>query len=203
MLQRVLVWDVPTRVFHWALVLAFAGAYLTAETERYRDVHLALGYLLLGLLGFRLVWGFVGTAYARFRTFLYAPTKVVAYVRSLLSSQPQHFVGHNPAGGVAIFLLLGLGLLVSASGLGLDWELGDEEWWEELHEIAANGMLLVVFVHIAGVAVSSVLHRESLVKAMVTGYKVGEAGQGIPTAYAWLGGVMVVAMVSFLVVYLL
>lgn len=202
MLQRILVWDVPTRVFHWSLALSFAGAYLTAESERYRDIHLALGYVLLGLIGFRLLWGFVGTAYARFRSFTFTPAQVQSYLLSLLGKQPQHYVGHNPAGGVAIFLLLALGLVISVSGLGLHWEIGDEDWWEDLHEVASNLMLLVVLVHIAGVLISSVLHRENLVRAMFTGYKQAETAAGITRAYVGLGVVLLVAIVGFLGWYL-
>ncbi|MEZ5449519.1 MAG: cytochrome b/b6 domain-containing protein [Thiolinea sp.] len=109
MKQRILVWDVPTRIFHWAFALSFAGAYLTSESERYADIHYALGYLFAGLLVFRLIWGLVGTRYARFGSFLFAPGQVLTYVRSLLSSAPQHYIGHNPAGALAIVLLLGLG----------------------------------------------------------------------------------------------
>ncbi|MDD5393961.1 MAG: cytochrome b/b6 domain-containing protein [Thiothrix sp.] len=202
MLQRVLVWDVPTRVFHWTLALSFAGAYLTAESERYRDIHVALGYLMLGMIGFRLVWGFAGTAYARFGSFLYKPSAVVGYVRSLFSPQPEHHVGHNPAGGVAIFLLLALGLLLGTSGVLLYWELGDEDLFEELHEISANLMLAVVVVHVAGVLVSSVLHKENLVRAMFTGYKQAANAVSIPRAYAWLGVVMALLSVAFLIIYL-
>ncbi|MBU0655651.1 MAG: cytochrome b/b6 domain-containing protein [Gammaproteobacteria bacterium] len=202
MLQRILVWDVPTRVFHWTLALSFAGAYLTAESERYRDIHLALGYLLLGMIAFRLVWGFVGTAYARFAAFVFKPAEVVGYVRSLLGSHPQHHVGHNPAGGVAIFLLLALGVLISVSGLGLYWEFGDEDIFEELHEIAANLMLLVVFVHVAGVLVSSVLHKENLVRSMLTGYKTADAEAAISRPYTDLGMWMAGVVIVFLLVYL-
>ncbi len=202
MLQRILVWDLPTRVFHWSFALSFAGAYLTAESERYRDIHLALGYVFLGMLVFRLVWGLVGTAYVRFRAFWFKPAEIVAYLRALLSPQPQHYVGHNPAGGVAIFLLLALGLLISVSGLGLYWEIGDEDWFEELHEIAANVMLLVVGVHIAGVLVSSVLHKENLVRAMFNGYKQAVNAVSIPHHYTWLGISMLVVMLVFLGVYL-
>ena len=202
MLQRILVWDLPTRVFHWSFALSFAGAYLTAESERYRDIHLALGYVFLGMLVFRLVWGLVGTAYVRFRAFWFKPAEIVAYLRALLSPQPQHYVGHNPAGGVAIFLLLALGLLISVSGLGLYWEIGDEDWFEELHEIAANVMLLVVGVHIAGVLVSSVLHKENLVRAMFNGYKQAVNAVSIPHHYTWLGISMLVVMLVFLDVYL-
>ncbi len=203
MLQRILVWDIPTRVFHWSLALSFAGAYLTAESERYRDIHVALGYLLFGLIAFRLVWGFIGTAYARFGSFRFSPSQVVAYLRSLLSPQPQHYVGHNPAGALAIFLLLALGLLISVSGLGLYWELGDEDLFEELHEIAANLMLAVVFIHIAGVVLSSVLHKENLVRSMFTGYKMAKSGQfSIEHSYPWLALIMLVIMAAFLVFYL-
>lgn len=201
MLQRILVWDIPTRVFHWSLALSFAGAWLTAESERYRDIHVALGYTLLGLIVFRLLWGFVGSRYARFDSFLYGPKKVAAYLRSLLTPNPEHHVGHNPAGSWAIFLLLGLGLLAGISGILLFQEAGGEEAFEELHEIAANGMLAVVLVHIAGVVVSSWLHRENLVRSMVTGYKTAEADAGIRSSYAWLGAIMAALIAGFLVYY--
>lgn len=197
MLKRILVWDIPTRVFHWALALSFAGAFLTAETERYRDVHVALGYLMLGLIVFRLVWGFAGTRYARFTSFVFKPAQVVDYLRSLFRRRPQHFVGHNPAGGLAIFLLLGLGLTTAASGVLLYQEIWGETF-EELHEGAANFMLAVVMIHIAGVAVSSLLHRENLVRSMLTGYKNTTPEAGIARSYAWLGVIMLATITTFL-----
>jgi cytochrome b len=201
MLKRILVWDIPTRIFHWSLALSFLGAFLTAETERYRDLHIALGYIMLVLLVFRLAWGFIGTHYARFSSFLFKPAEIVAYVRSLLARQPQHFLGHNPAGSVAIFLLLGLGLLAAVSGVMLYYEVGGKEAFEELHEGAANFMLLIVAIHIAGVVVSSVLHRENLVRSMITGYKNGDASAGIRRTYAWLGVIMAAIIAAFLTFY--
>lgn len=201
MLQRILVWDFPTRVFHWSLALSFAGAWLTAESERYRDIHMALGYTLLGLIVFRLLWGFVGSRYARFDAFLYGPKKVAGYLRSLLTPNPEHHVGHNPAGSWAIFLLLGLGLLAGISGILLFQEVGGEEALEDVHEFAANNMLAVVLLHIAGVAASSLLHRENLVRSMVTGYKTAEAEAGIRASYAWLGVIMVAVIGAFLLFY--
>ena len=96
MSQSILVWDLPTRMFHWLLVLSFGGAFLTAESERYRDVHVMLGYTLLGLIAFRLLWGFFGSRYARFRTFLFRPREIVAYVSALVKGKAAHYVGHNP-----------------------------------------------------------------------------------------------------------
>lgn len=197
MLNKILVWDLPTRLFHWLLATSFVGAYLTAETERYRDLHLLLGYTLLGLILFRVIWGLAGTRYARFSQFLYGPARILAYLKSLLGGQPEHYLGHNPAGALAIFLLLGLGMLTAASGVLLYFGIGGEEAFEEVHEVCANGMLAVVVIHIAGVVVSSWLHRENLVRAMVTGYKSGDAGQGIHSARTWVAGILLAVLAAF------
>jgi cytochrome b len=165
------VWDPAVRIFHWSLVVAFAGAFVTAESERLRDVHVLLGYTVLGLLAFRVVWAFVGSRYARLSSFAFGPRAVAAYLRSLLAFRPRHYVGHNPAGSWVIYALVLLGLVTGASGYATYNDIGGE-WLEDLHEGSANAMLTLVFVHIAGVVVSSVLHRENLVKAMWTGYKL-------------------------------
>jgi cytochrome b len=196
MSERILIWDVPTRVFHWTLAASFAGAFLTGDSERWRDLHLLLGYLFAGLIGFRLLWGLLGTRYARFRSFLFRPGEVVAYARSLLGRSPRHYLGHNPLGSIVIFLLLFLGIVTAASGWAYYAELGGE-WLEELHEAAAYAMLGLVGVHIAGVIVSSLLHRENLVRAMITGRKRGDAGQGIGRGHAWLGALLLLAVAAF------
>ncbi|HKI65233.1 MAG TPA: cytochrome b/b6 domain-containing protein [Burkholderiales bacterium] len=173
--SRILVWDVPTRAFHWLLALSFLGAFLTAESERQRDVHVALGYAMLGLVAFRLVWGLVGTRYARFRSFAFGPKRLAAYLKSLLTLRPQHYLGHNPAGSWAIYALLALTVLSGATGYATYNDIGGG-WLEELHEGVANTLLAVVIVHVAGVLVSSLLHRENLVRSMLTGYKTGDPG---------------------------
>lgn len=202
MVERILVWDVPTRVFHWSLALSFAGAYITSESERYRDIHVALGYILAALLVFRLIWGFAGTAYARFSSFSFKPSEVITYLKSLLGKSHAHYLGHNPAGSVAIYLLLALGIVTAISGVMLYWEIGGEDTFEELHEVAANGMLAVVLIHIAGVIVSSVLHKENLARSMLTGYKQGLADKAIQRNYLGLGIAMLLAIAVFLVLYL-
>lgn len=171
---KVLVWDVPTRLFHWLLALSFAGAFITAESERYRDVHVMLGYTVLGLVAFRLVWGLVGTRYARFWSFAYGPKSVLTYIKSLFTRSPQHYLGHNPAGSWAIYALLAFSLLAGAAGYATYSDIGGH-WMEEAHEALANTLLAVVFVHIAGVLVSSLFHRENLVRSMLTGYKSAKA----------------------------
>lgn len=178
MIHRILVWDIPTRWFHWLLAISFVGGWLTAESERMRDVHVMFGYTLLGLIVFRLVWGVVGSRYARFSEFVRAPALAIRYLKSLLDKRPEHYVGHNPVGAMAVVILLLLGLGVGFSGWMSLNELGGE-WGEEAHELFSNAMLLMVLMHIAGVVMGSLAHKENLVSAMMTGYKYGKPEKGI------------------------
>ncbi|MCC7217018.1 MAG: cytochrome b/b6 domain-containing protein [Burkholderiales bacterium] len=175
---RILVWDLPVRVFHWLLALSFAGAFLTAESERVRDVHVALGYTFMGLVAFRLLWGAIGSRHARFASFAYGPKAVLAYLASLARRRPVHYAGHNPAGGWAIFAILALGIATAASGYAVYTDAGGR-WMESLHEGAANALLALAILHVVAVVLSSVLHRENLVTAMITGFKAGDASEGI------------------------
>ena len=209
MSQRILVWDVPTRVFHWLLVLSFTGAFLTAESERTRDIHVVLGYTLLGLIAFRLLWGFFGTRYAQFRSFLFKPGEIMAYSLSMLKGKPAHYIGHNPLGSVSVWLLLGLGILSGVSGVLSFQDIGGDAM-DEVHEFVSNAMLAVVLIHIAGVVVNSLMHRENLVRSMITGFKrvpgqksfvSAEPDQGIRRSYLWLGVIILAAVVTFWIGY--
>ena len=164
------VWDLPTRIFHWSLAASFVIAFVTAESEKLRDIHVLAGYGMAGLIAFRILWGFVGGSHSRFADFLPTPAKVIGYLKSLLAGKPRHYVGHNPAGAVAIILLLGFGITAAASGYATYNDFGGN-FMEELHEGASNGMMAIVAIHIAGVIVSSWLHHENLVAAMITGWK--------------------------------
>lgn len=193
---KILVWDIPTRVFHWLLAISFAGAYLTAESESWRLVHVTLGYSFAGLIVFRLAWGLVGTRHARFADFAFGPRRVLSYLRSLLSHTPEHYVGHNPAGSWAIYAILLLGLGIGLSGYALYNDLGGEAF-EELHEVLGNLVLAIVLVHIAGVVVSSFLHRENLPQAMLSGYKRGEPAQAITQTRAIVGTLLAALVIGF------
>lgn len=191
---RTLVWDAPVRVFHWSLALAFLVAWLSAESERWQLVHVTAGYTVAGLVAFRLLWGFVGTRYARFASFVRGPGTAWRYLKSLAGPHPEHHTGHNPAGGFAVLALLGLGLATAAAGWATYNELGGD-WLEEVHEVLADTMMLVVAVHIAAVLASSLLHHENLVAAMISGRKRVPAGEGIrrpwrPVAALVLAGVL-------------
>ncbi|HHJ13637.1 MAG TPA: cytochrome B [Gammaproteobacteria bacterium] len=198
------VWDPLLRIFHWSLVLAFSVAWLTGDEES--RIHIWSGYTVLGLISFRVVWGLLGSRHARFTDFLRGPAAVGQYLRSLAGGRPQHYEGHNPAGGWMVLAMLFTLFVVTLSGLEvyaieegrgpfagstdttpvtLAWiptaradddedegESGEDETaWEEIHEASANFMLILVFLHITGVLVSSRLHGENLVRAMITGRK--------------------------------
>jgi cytochrome b len=167
---RVRVWDLPTRVFHWSLALSFFGAYLLAESERVRHLHVMFGYTVLALVVFRLVWGFIGTRYARFISFAFGARAVVDHLKGLARRDVPAHAGHTPAGSWAIWLMLLLALVTAVTGYLNFNEIGGESM-EEVHEVAANAWLLLVCIHVAGVIVGSIAERQNLARAMVTGYK--------------------------------
>lgn len=193
---RALVWDAPVRVFHWLMVLCFVVAYATSEGERWRLLHVTAGYTMAGLVAFRLLWGLVGTRHARFASFVRGPAAVGRYLKALRQRQPEHHLGHNPAGALAIVAMLGLTAVISASGWSVYNDIGGG-WLEELHEVAGNGLLLVVLVHVAGVLLASRMHHENLVAAMVSGRKPGDPAQGIARAWRGLAALMLVAVLGF------
>jgi cytochrome b len=181
--QKILVWDWPTRVGHWALVVSFAVAYASAESESWRLVHVVSGLMVGGIVAFRVFWGVVGTRHARFSNFVTRPKQVVQYLKRLLGGEPQHFTGHNPAGGLAILLMLTLCAASVASGWAIYNTVGPQ-WLDKLHDVAANFTVIMVLIHLLGVFVGSYTYRENLVKAMVTGRKLGAANEGISSARA-------------------
>lgn len=194
--SRQLVWDAPVRVFHWLMVLSFAGAWLTAESERWRLVHVTLGYTMLGLVAFRIVWGLVGTRHARFASFVRGPRAAWAHLRALIAREPEHAAGHNPAGALAIVAMLVLTLAAGASGWAHFNDIGGE-LMEEVHEVAANGLLLLVGLHLLGVAAASVLQKRNLVGAMFSGRATVAPQEGIRSAWRSVAALLVAAVLGF------
>jgi cytochrome b len=208
-MKSLLIWDLPTRLFHWLFAASFAGAYITAESDAWLGVHTGLGYLMLGLLVFRLVWGFAGGHYARFTHFLFSPMQAWQYLRETLDRRAARHLGHNPAGSWAVYLLLALGLVVGLSGLFaqggeeqqgaaaalISYDLGHAI--KEVHEALATLMLLLVFGHIAGVVVESHLHRENLARSMVTGIKQGPDTAPVSRPYRLIGALLLLGAAGF------
>lgn len=206
---RVRVWDLFVRVFHWTVVVAFFVAYFTEDNLL--TVHVWAGYTIGVLVVMRILWGFVGPKHARFSDFICGPLKAWNYFIGLITFRAKRYVGHSPAGGIMVLLLLA-GLLATVwTGLELhavennagplaavstesptaaivapiplafasederdavEGENGEkEEFWEELHELLANLTLFLVILHVAGVVLASLVHRENLVRSMITGDK--------------------------------
>ncbi len=190
------IWDAPVRVFHWLMVASFAGAWLTAESENWRLVHVTLGYTMVGLVGFRIVWGLIGTRHARFSSFVRGPAAVGRYLRSLWQGRPEHHAGHNPAGALAIVALLGLTLAVGATGWAVYEKVGGE-MFGEVHEVVADILIAVVGIHLAGVVVGSWLHRENLIGAMFSGRKPGLASERIGRPWSTVAALILASVLGF------
>lgn len=164
------VWDPMVRLFHWSLLTAFVAAYATSDT--WETVHIKTGYIVAGLVAFRLVWGLIGSLHARFRDFLYRPATVLRFLRDSLRFKAKRYIGHNPAGGAMVLALLAALTGICATGymMSLDAFWG-VQWVEDLHKLLVNGTLGLVALHLLGVALASFEHKENLVKSMFTGKK--------------------------------
>jgi cytochrome b len=194
--QAIMVWDMPVRVFHWLLVICFAGAWLTSESERLQMIHYAFGYTACLLVLIRLVWGVIGTRYARFTQFLKSPKAVLEHFMAMLRGHPHHDVGHNPAGGLVMVALMLLILVIGVSGyLSVKELLGD--FAGEIHESVASLALAVVILHILAAIVMSLMEKQNLVKSMVDGKKQGMPEQGIRYPQYLLGGLILLASLYF------
>ena len=213
--KTIQVWSPLIRIGHWTLVIAFFTAYFTDDD--FMSLHAWAGYIVGMYLLMRIVWGFVGGKYARFGSFIHSPSNIISYLKNLIARKPQHYIGHNPAGGAMVIALLvslvgttltgmklyaveenkgpfaitahqlqlkiqSVSIITEAKAEDDDEESKDldidnnadkqaEEFWEELHELFANLTLLLVFLHVGGVIVSSFIDKEKLVKAMITGKK--------------------------------
>ena len=196
--KTVRVWDPLVRLFHWGVAIAFLTAWLSADEVQ--PVHEFAGYAIAGLVTCRLIWGLVGSRYARFSQFVKGPGPVLAYLRAMLHGSEKRYLGHNPVGAAMIVaLLLTLSgtaftgwLMAEPARLAMlpnipqiiapAWADGDEYGEgdagsenggpvKEVHETLANLLLLLAALHIGGVVLGSVRHRENLALAMLTGDK--------------------------------
>lgn len=182
---EVRVWDRFVRIFHWSLVAGFATGFLSGENNL-MTLHVWTGYVICALLSARLVWGFIGTPYARFSNFLYPPRETLTYLKGLRAGHPPHYLGHNPAGALMVFALLGLCVCLCLSGMitlaTIDFDgplLFLNRWCDDamaylaqdIHQLLPKITLALVTLHVLGVIASSRLHGENLFKSMITGSK--------------------------------
>lgn len=179
------IWDMFVRLFHWLIVVAFTTAFVTGEFSL-KEFHIIVGYLIVSLISCRLLWGFIGTKAARFSDFVKSPFAIIRYLVQIVKNRPGHFLDHNPAGGAMVIMLLLILTILCISGLatlaviefdGPFWQLlsslSDAQSFtlQLTHKIAAKVALVLVGLHLLGVLIACVQHRENLVKAMFTGKK--------------------------------
>jgi len=190
-MTEIRVWDPLVRTGHWLLATAVIIAWFVDEPLW---LHTWLGYIAIALVLVRIVWGFIGPDYARFASFVRGPRVTFGYFADLIRFSSKRYLGHSPAGAVMIIALLvmvavtavtGMASLAATSGEGplagvitkverANTEEDQELLIEEVHETAANVTMVLILLHIAGVALASFAHRENLVAAMITGRKRAE-----------------------------
>jgi cytochrome b len=187
--NEIKVWDLFVRGFHWSLVAAFFTAFFSGDDLP--RLHIYAGYLAAILVILRVIWGFIGSRYARFTSFVYQPKKVVRYAGDLLRLRGHRYIGHSPAGGAMVLVLLAMILLIAITGLLTLATLEGEgplagyvavsrsagHTWKALHEFLANVAVGLVVVHICAVLLASLVHGENLVRAMWNGKKRSHSGR--------------------------
>ena len=177
------VWDLPTRLFHWTLAIAVFYSWFSMEVLENMQQHFYSGYVVLSLLLFRLVWGLVGSYYARFSSFPCSPRSILNYLKGLRSPKPERYLGHNPLGSLSAILMILLVLVQAVLGLfsSDDYFFGplsglvDSKvmtWASEMHLLNSNAVFAVIGLHIAAILYYQLIKKERLTKAMITGDKV-------------------------------
>lgn len=185
-MKRILVWDIPVRLFHWILAGSFLIAFLISNTADDESpvfaVHMLLGGIAAFMVMLRLVWGFVGTRWARFNSF--SGREIFSYLRGAFFGGEKRYTGHNPGSSIAAVLMFVfiIGLAVTGIMMGR----GNEDI-KEVHELFSWGMIATVVAHLAGIAYYTVRHREFIASSMVTGRKQGDPAGAIPTARPIVG----------------
>lgn len=199
-MKKTKVYDLPTRLFHWTFAGLFLAAFAIAKTvddeSTVFSYHMLLGIMLSAVVLWRVVWGFVGSRYARFSSFKLNPKDLFVYFRDFFSSHTKRDVGHNPASSWAAITMF-----VLALGLGLTGYLmaqgTNKEFFEDLHELLANGFIIVVISHIAGILLHTVRHRDAIGLSMVHGKKSFESSLGIAKSHNFAALVFVVFVGAF------
>jgi len=179
--SKIKVWDPLVRLFHWSLVIACITAYITQE-ENY-ELHLQSGYLIIGLICFRTIWGFIGPVHARFSDFIYSPVTLINYLKASRNHQAKRYLGHNPAGGIMVVLMILILFIITLSGIALDaaenraGPLSGTQLFlytdiiSMIHNLSTHIASAMVVLHVLGVIFSGKAHSENLTLAMITGNK--------------------------------
>ena len=191
-MNRILVWDLPTRLFHWlftgTVVAALGVALIADEESSVFQLHMLLGLIAGFMVLLRLVWGLVGSRYARFGSFVFGPKALLDYLLGTFRPTGEPHIGHNPGSAYAIYAMLPLSLGLALSGLMMSsWEA-----LEELHEVMAYALLVAAGAHSVGIVLHTIRRRENIARSMIDGKKSGEAAQAIRSSHAIAGVVFMI-----------
>lgn len=182
--DNIRVWDPVIRISHWLIVASFFTAYFSRES--YIHLHSLAGYTLGTVVTIRIIWGFVGSYHARFSNFVSTPSRAVRYVIDSLQNNAERYHGHNPAGGLMVVVILVMLILLAVSGIVLyaaqeqagpaaAWFVDSSDRFDEtietIHEVISDLLIVLLGIHLSGILIESLLHRENLVRAMINGYK--------------------------------
>ncbi len=201
-MEKTTVYDLPTRIFHWLFASLFLIAFVIAKTSDDDNpifsYHMIAGISLLFVLGLRIIWGLVGTKYARFTSFKLNPSDLITYFKQVLVAKTKSYFSHNPASSyIALFmfaLTIGLGIT------GINMALGNEsEFFEDTHEILANLFIISVIAHVVGIIYHHLSHKDSLWYSMIDGKKDSISGKtGISTTRPIIGVLFLVLSLSWM-----
>lgn len=191
-MQRTLIWDLPVRIFHWLLAGGFIAvaliAFLTEDEGALFPYHGIIGLVLAFMVVLRIIWGFIGTRHARFSSFLFGPRAVAQYLWGTVTGRGKRYVGHNPGAAYAVLAMLALILGLAVTGVMMG--RGNESV-EDIHELMAWSMLVVVGAHLLGVLLHTLRHRENITRTIINGYAMADPSQGIRSARPFAAAVLI------------
>ena len=211
-MQRVKIWDLPTRLFHWAIVLLVIAAWCSQELDR-MELHVLIGYTILALVIFRIIWGFIGSDTARFTQFLHSPLKAFRHLSHLTRREEDREVGHNAAGGWMVLLMLlllgiqaGTGLFANDDGntegpLMHFVSKAESDYLSHIHSLNFDLIEIVVALHILAILAYAILKRHDLVRPMVTGVKSMPDGVIAPRLVSPVRAILALAVAAGLVAW--
>lgn len=198
-MSKKLVYDLPTRLFHWSFAGLFIFAFVIAKTVDDESptfsYHMLAGLLLGGLVALRLIWGLIGSKYARFSTFALRPSDLVSYLKGILTGDKKLWAGHNPASSWAALVMMGSAVMLAVTGYFMT--TGYKEEFEDAHELFANAFLVTALLHTAGVIIHSLRHQDGIALSMVHGKKAGTNEDAISGQRPVVALLLIILMTGF------
>ena len=181
-----LVYDLPTRIFHWTFGFLFLAAFIIGKTVDDESIvfnyHMLMGLLMGSLIVLRIIWGIYGSKHAKFKNFSLNPMELKNYLMGILSGSKKLWAGHNPASSWVAIIMLALGLGLSITGYLMTTGLKEE--LEDFHELMANSFIILVIFHVLGIIIHTVRHRDMIALSMVDGKKtINDSNQSIPSSH--------------------